>query len=94
MKVISLYSLVPAEVLSKPRFALIDAFSSFAICVVASVVSHLPLDKYKYTTQILCGLEVRPIGWPVECCVCDRGNAFSFKKEKRLEARRFLRSAQ
>ena len=33
------------------------------ICVVGSGVSHLPLDD---TTQILCGVEVRPVGWSVK----------------------------
>ena len=33
------------------------------ICVVGSGVSHLPLDN---TTQILCGVEVRPVGWSVK----------------------------
>ena len=33
------------------------------ICVVGSGVSHLPLDN---TTQILCGAQVRPVGWSVK----------------------------
>ena len=33
------------------------------ICVVESGVSHLPLDN---TTQILCGVQVRPVGWSVK----------------------------
>ena len=33
------------------------------ICVVGSAVSHLSLDK---TTQIFCGVEVRPVGWSVK----------------------------
>ena len=33
------------------------------ICVVGSGVSHLSLDK---TTQIFCGVEVRPVGWSVK----------------------------
>ena len=33
------------------------------ICVVGSGVSHLPLDN---TTQILCAVEARPVGWSVK----------------------------
>ena len=33
------------------------------ICVVESSVSHLPFDN---TTQIVCGVEVRPVGWSVK----------------------------
>ena len=33
------------------------------IFVVESGVSHLPFDN---TTQILCGVEVRPVGWSVK----------------------------
>ena len=32
------------------------------ICVVGSGVFHLPFDN----TQILCGVEVRPVGWSVK----------------------------
>ena len=31
------------------------------VCVVVSGVSHPPLDN---TTQILCGVQVRPVSWP------------------------------
>ena len=31
--------------------------------MVESGVSHLPLDN---TTQILCGVQVRPVGWSVK----------------------------
>ena len=31
--------------------------------MVGSSVSHLPFDN---TTQILCGVEVRPVGWSVK----------------------------
>ena len=33
------------------------------MCVVVSGGSHLPFDN---TTQILCGVEVRPVGWSVK----------------------------
>ena len=33
------------------------------ICVVESGVSHLPLDN---TAQILCGVQVRPVGWSIK----------------------------
>ena len=33
----------------------------YLVCVVGSAVSHLPLNN---TTQILCGVQVRPVSWP------------------------------